>query len=122
MSATGPVLVVDDDEGIRDFIGMVLSDEGYEVMTASDGAAALELIEQRSPTVILLDMRMPIMDGWEFARAYRQRPGPRAPIIVVSAGREAASRAAEIDAADVLPKPFRLAELLDLVGKFARHV
>jgi CheY-like chemotaxis protein len=116
------VLVVDDDEGIRDFIGMVLSDEGYEVMTASDGAAALELIEQRSPTVILLDMRMPIMDGWEFARAYRQRPGPRAPIIVVSAGREAASRAAEIDAADVLPKPFRLAELLDLVGKFARHV
>ena len=119
MSVTGPVLIVDDDEGIRELVDMVLSDDGYEVLTAAHGAAALAVLEQRAPAVILLDMRMPIMDGWEFAQAYRQRPGPHAPIIVVTAGRDAASRAAQIQAAGMLAKPFRLAELLELVGQFA---
>ncbi len=118
MSATGPVLVVDDDEGIREFVAIALSDEGYEVATATDGAAALELVEQRPPAVILLDMRMPVMDGWAFTREYRRRPGPHAPIVVVTAARDAGDRAAQIGAEGVLPKPFRLAELLDVVGEF----
>ncbi len=120
MSVAGPVLVVDDDAGIREFIDMVLSDEGYEVATASHGAAALEIIDRRPPSIILLDMRMPIMDGWAFARAYRQRPGPHAPIIVVTAARDVAERAAQIDAEGVLPKPFRLAELLSVVEQYIR--
>ena len=97
---------------------MVLSGEGYEVMGAAHGAAALELIQQRPPTMILLDMRMPIMDGWTFARAYRQQPGPHAPIIVVTAAREAADRAEQIQAEGFLPKPFGLDELLALVGQY----
>lgn len=119
MSEAGPILVVDDDQGIRDFVGMALTDEGYDVVTAPHGAAALELASARVPSVILLDMRMPIMDGWEFARAYRQRPGPHAPIVVFTAARDAAERAAQIAADGVLPKPFDLTELLTVVGRHA---
>jgi CheY-like chemotaxis protein len=59
-------------------------------------------------------MRMPIMNGWEFADAYRQLPPPHAPIVVVTAGRAAAAKAADIQADDFLGKPF---ELDDLVAK-----
>ena len=115
MNPGGPILVVDDDEGIREFVSLVLADEGYEVVTAPHGAAALEFVARRVPAVILLDMRMPVMDGWQFAQAYRQRPGPHAPIIVVTAARDAGERAAEIGAEGVLAKPFRLADLLAVV-------
>ena len=121
MTLKGPVLVVDDDEAIRDIVGMALSDEGYEVLTAADGADALLLAGRRTPRVILLDMRMPVMDGWQFARAYRQTPGSHAPIVVVTAAAEAARRATEIDAEDVLPKPFRIDELLTVVHRYANH-
>jgi CheY-like chemotaxis protein len=119
MSATRPILVVDDDPGIREFVDLALSDEGYQVVTAINGAAALEAVAQQLPAIILLDMRMPIMDGWEFARMYRARPGPHAPIVVVTAAREATERAAQIAAEGVLPKPFRLAELLEVVETYA---
>jgi CheY-like chemotaxis protein len=117
----GPILVVDDDPGIREFVELTLSDEGYEVKTAWHGAAALELAERFRPLVILLDMRMPVMDGWEFARQYRERPGPHAPIVVVTAARDAIARAAQIAADGVLPKPFRLQQLLDVVDRFSRR-
>jgi CheY-like chemotaxis protein len=121
MTAKGPVLVVDDDKDIVYSIDMALSDEGYEVLTAADGAEALTVLQQRVPKVILLDMRMPVMDGWQFARAYRRRPGSHAPIVVVTAARDAAERAAEIEAEDVLPKPFRIDDLLQMVGRYADH-
>ena len=115
MSATELVLVVDDDEGIREMVEIALSDEGYEVMTAPHGAAALDLLQERPPSLILLDMRMPVMDGWQFAQAYHQRPGPHAPIIVVTAAREASDRAAQIGADGVLAKPFLLTDLIAVV-------
>jgi CheY-like chemotaxis protein len=62
---------------------------------------------------------MPILDGWGFARVYRQQPGPHAPIVVLTAARDAAARAAEIQADGYLGKPFNLGELLDLVGQHA---
>ena len=115
------ILVVDDDEGIGEFVGLALSDDGYEVQTALHGAAALKLIDPQAPDVILLDMRMPIMDGWEFARRYRERPGPHAPIVVMTAARDAATRASEIEADGVLAKPFDLDALLEIVARFARR-
>jgi CheY-like chemotaxis protein len=115
------ILVVDDDEGIREIVETALSDEGYEVMTAPHGVAALEKIGRRAPAVILLDMRMPVMDGWQFARAYREQPGPHAPIIVVTAAREAGERAAQIGAEGVLPKPFGLGDLLEVVEAQLPH-
>src|SRR5947209_8449280 len=83
-----PVLVIDDDDSIREFVELVLQDEGYDVITATDGADALQIIALRQPSLILLDMRMPIMDGWEFARSYRETAGPHVPIVVLSAARE----------------------------------
>jgi CheY-like chemotaxis protein len=120
MSQQGPVLIVDDDDGIREFVDIALTDEGYEVLGAAHGKDALKLIEQQSPSVILLDMLMPEMDGWEFARVYGQTPGPHAPIVVVTAAREAAQRAAQINADDVLAKPFRIDELLRVVNRYVR--
>jgi two-component system chemotaxis response regulator CheY len=119
VSKPRPILVVDDDASIRDLIGMALTHEGYEVQAASHGAAALEIIGRTRPSVILLDMRMPVMDGWEFARAYRELPGPHVPIIVLTAARDAGHRAAEIKAEGFLGKPFDLDELLVLV---AQHI
>ena len=109
------ILVVDDDDSIREFVAMALEDEGYQVVTASQGAQALQVAAATPPDLILLDMRMPVMDGWEFARIYRQQSCPHAPIIILSAARNGAAITAEIGAVDYLAKPFELAQLLALV-------
>ena len=114
------VLIVDDDETIREFLSMSLADQGYQVVTAPNGAAALNLIREAPPKVILLDMRMPVMDGWQFAEAYRELPGPHAPIIAVTAARDAPAWCTEIGADGCLPKPFDLDEMLETVGQYAQ--
>ncbi len=119
-SANDHILLIDDDEGIRDFVSMTLADEGYEVLTAPDGFTALEMIAQRPPSLILLDMRMPMMDGEEFMNAYRHTPGPHAPVIVLTAARNAAESAQQVAADAYLAKPFELHELLDLVSRHSR--
>src|SRR5262249_48050024 len=93
-----PILVVEDDETIRDMMRFALEDGGYEVDLAADGAEALAAIEARPPRLILLDVRMPGMNGHEFAAAYHALPGPRVPVIVVTAARDAADRALAIGA------------------------
>jgi DNA-binding response OmpR family regulator len=120
VSASPRVLVVDDDESIRQFIEMALRDDGYEVATAPDGAEALLMVRSFAPQLVLLDMRMPTMDGWNFAAAYRGQPEPRAPIIVVTAARDPAEYALEIEADAYLAKPFDLHELRALVARFLR--
>ena len=115
----GPVLVVDDDPGLRDLINWGLSDLGYRVATAENGAAALEAIRQDPPCIILLDMRMPVMDGWSFARQYRALPGPHAPIVVITAARDAAVWAGQVSAAGYLGKPFELDELIRTVERYS---
>jgi DNA-binding response OmpR family regulator len=109
------VLVIDDDPSIREAIGFVLGDEGFQVEEAPNGLAALAAIDRRHPDVILLDMKMPVMDGWEFARRYRARYGRRAPIIVVTAAQDAAQRGADVGADDYLAKPFDLDVLVQRV-------
>jgi CheY-like chemotaxis protein len=120
MQASKRVLVVDDDAAIRDTVADALLDEGYQVLTAANGRAALEVVARTVPRLILLDMRMPIMDGWEFARAYRELPGPHAPIVVITAARDAGDRAAQIEADDYLAKPFDLDDLLAVVSRLTR--
>ena len=112
------ILVVDDDESIRSFVELVLDGEGYEVITADNGAVALDIASTQQPDLILLDMRMPVMDGWAFARAYRGRPGPHSPIVVITAAPDAGQRAAEIKADGFLGKPFDLDELLETVDRY----
>ena len=119
---TGParVLVVDDDAAIRQFIQMALEGSGYEVATAEDGQEALAAVRASPPRIILLDMRMPVMDGWAFTRAYRETPPPHAPIVVLTAARDAGEYASDVDADAFLAKPFNLRELLGLVGRLSR--
>jgi CheY-like chemotaxis protein len=90
---------------------MAASAIGYGVVSVGDGAAALECLATSQPAVILLDMRMPTMDGWAFAQAYEHLPEPHAPVIVMTAAHDAAMRAAEINAAAYLAKPFNLVDL-----------
>lgn len=113
------VLVVEDDEDLRDLVGGVLEREGFNVVLASDGLAALDRMAGGAPPgVILLDMRMPRMDGWAFARAFRERYGGETPIVVMTAAASAPRRAAEVGAADCLAKPFNIEDLLAVVRRF----
>jgi two-component system response regulator MprA len=110
------VLVVDDDAAIRQVIVFALSDEGFEVDQARDGLAALQAVDRQHPDLILLDMRMPGMDGWEFVKRYRELPHPQAPIIVLTAAQDVAQRGADVNAAGYLSKPFDLDTLLERVS------
>jgi CheY-like chemotaxis protein len=117
MSTPCRLLVVDDDPTIREMLDMVLASEGYEVITAAHGAAALALVDQRRPHVILLDMKMPVMDGWEFLRQYRQRPGAKVPIVVITAAQDDRREAADIGAQAYIAKPFAIDDLLRAVDQ-----
>ena len=110
------VLVVDDDDSIRQVLRLALEDEGYTVDEAADGEAALAEIDQRQPDVILLDIRMPGIDGWGFVERYRERRGHRAPIIVITASQDPIQRGAEVHADDHLAKPFDLDVLLERIA------
>lgn len=109
------VLVVDDDQTIREFVSLALSDDGHQVVDAPNGVAALRLVDEWEPDLILLDMRMDQMGGAEFARAYRQRPGRHAPIIAFTAARIGEGEELPIEVAGFLAKPFDLDDLLALV-------
>ena len=114
------ILIVDDDESIRQFIEMALADRGYEIVTAEHGRAALERIAAAPPDLILLDMRMPVMDGWAFAKAYEKTPAPHAPVVVLTAARDAEEYATQIVADAYLPKPFDLRSLHEVVRSLLR--
>ena len=111
-----PILVVDDDPSIRTTISEILVMEGYPVETAADGAEALQAVERAQPALVLLDMRMPVLDGWGFARALRDR-GMHLPILVMTAAQNARRWAEEIGAEGYLAKPFELLDLLNAVER-----
>ena len=79
------VLVVDDEPDILDLVGMILEGEGYHVETAAHGLEALEVVSNRMPDLILLDMKMPVMDGPTFAHEFHARYDGQAPIVVITA-------------------------------------
>jgi CheY-like chemotaxis protein len=112
------VLVVDDDRGFVEMVRSVLSEDGHDVTAVADGKAGLEAVSQMAPDVILLDLRMPRLDGRAFASRYARSSGHHAPIIVLSA------RATEADlpvagASGYLSKPFELDDLLGLMRRVA---
>jgi two-component system, chemotaxis family, chemotaxis protein CheY len=76
---------------------------------------ALNMLPEIAPTLILLDLRMPVMDGWEFAKRYERMPGPRAPLVAFVAALNAEQDCADLDAAGILAKPFDLDDLLRAV-------
>ena len=114
-----PVLIVEDDQSIREALQWALEDEGYTVATAPHGAAALEMLPALQPCVILVDLRMPIMDGQQFVAAYRELPGQHAPVIVLSAARDLPDATANLAAEGFIEKPFEIDLVLDTVAQFA---
>ena len=114
----GGVLVVDDHAPIREFVCAALVGAGYAVREAGDGAEALRLAQEARPAVILLDIGLPGMDGRQALAAYRRGPGPHAPVVLMTAAGDIDLYAAEEGAADLLSKPFSVAELLAVVGRY----
>lgn len=107
------VLVVDDDAGLRKSLTLILKDAGYEVRTAPDAEEGLEAARGERPDMILVDVRMPGMDGLGFVESYRKEGGS-APVIVMTAygGIDLAVEAMKRGAYDYLPKPFGGEEVL----------
>jgi CheY-like chemotaxis protein len=114
------ILLVDDDESIRQVVSIFLTDEGHEVVGVGNGRAALDVLPGFQPEIILLDLRMPVMDGVEFVRTYRALPGPHAPIIAFVAALHAEEQRDQIGAVTVLAKPFDLEDLLGAVDQARR--
>jgi CheY-like chemotaxis protein len=109
------ILVVDDERGIRDAVGQVLREAGHGVMSAANGAEALERIREQPPDAILLDLNMPVMDGRTFLSACRAEPVAReVPVALFST---ASADAVSLDVQARISKPF---DLDDVTGTLAR--
>ncbi len=112
------VLVVDDEFDIREAVSEVLADEGFEVFAAQDGAEALRKARAHHPVLVLLDLMMPGMNGWEFRAAQLGDPELSGiPVIVLSA----LGHVAGMDAAGYIQKPFELDELITAVRQHAQQ-
>lgn len=120
---THRLLVAEDDGEIRQALDRILTYEGYEVITANDGAAALEAIQEHEPEAILLDVMMPFVDGLGVCRKLRER-GDRTPVLMLTARQDVSDRVAGLDAGadDYVTKPFELEELLARVRALLRRV
>lgn len=113
---TASILVVDDDLTILHSVAELLELEGYAVETASNGAEALEVTRNVRPGLVLLDMRMPVLDGWGYARAVAdEQPRPR--IVIMTAAHDARRWADEIGADGYIAKPFEADHLIDTVQR-----
>ena len=115
MNADGSptILVAEDDRQVREALDRILQFEGYRVVTVNDGAAALGAIDEHEPDALVLDVMMPLVDGFEVCRRLRAR-GDRRPVLMLTARDDVSDRVAGLDAGadDYLPKPFALEELL----------
>jgi CheY-like chemotaxis protein len=108
------VLVVDDDPSILAVVRGILESEGYHVSTATNGMDGLEAMRVAPYALVILDMRMPIVDGWSFTSFLDAFDNP-VPILVMTAGQDAQEWAKEVGATHYLEKPFDLPDLLNAV-------
>lgn len=121
MNHGGTVLVVEDDLDIREAMRMVLEASGYQVLEAGDGAEALVVARAHRPRIILLDLMMPGMDGFQFREIQLRDPGIAAiPVVIVSGGGAVPEKAAELGAAGYLVKPTDLERLLAMMADLCR--
>jgi CheY-like chemotaxis protein len=114
------ILIVDDDPAIRDVVSDILEMSDYCVKTACNGAEALDNIHHDRPAAVLLDLMMPVMDGWEFLREFTEEaPVPPVPVVVMSAAQDASLVVGALGARAFLAKPFEIETILAIVDEFA---
>lgn len=111
------ILIVEDDPWIRRMVCWALEDEGLQVDEAPDGRAALAALACRRPALVLLDIGLPLVDGYGVAAALRAAYGESVPIVVLTANGHAAESAARVGTADYLAKPFDTVELLAIIRR-----
>jgi CheY-like chemotaxis protein len=119
------ILVVEDDDDMRFILMQLLEYHGWLSYSAGDGAEGLTALKRHRPSLILLDLAMPRMNGIEFRAAQRQLPDKRlatVPVVVVSALNDAARYKSDLNAADVLIKPFEADRLLRAVETYVRPI
>ncbi len=115
-----PILVVEDDEAMREALAIILRLEGYQVVTAGDGLVALNAVSHAEHCLILLDMVMPIMDGFEFLKAYEWQQRPHTPVVILSGEEDLLIRTLPPFVIDVIFKPYEISHLLQVVEKYAQ--
>lgn len=114
------VLIVDDDPALLRILQVGLEAEGHDVTLASDGRTALERVEAEHPDVMLLDVSIPVMDGWRVMEQLRDRPdAPRAICLTAKHGRRDRIRAWQLGTAEYVTKPFEAEALIDLIASVA---
>ena len=111
------ILVVDDDADIRELLLSVLRDDGYEVVAASNGREALAALETFPADLVVLDLMMPVMDGWTFAQRMHEKWS--IPIVIISAANDLQRHAATIHAVAAVKKPFDIETLLPRIATLA---
>ena len=111
------ILIADDDASIRRLLQRVLQAQGYTVEVAADGRAAWQRIQEVSPDLLLLDLMMPVMNGWELYAALRGDGHKHLPIVVLTAGGKLDRARQELPDTDVLGKPFDLDHLLSTIQR-----
>lgn len=115
------ILVIEDEEDILFTVRDFLISEGYNVLTAVNGFLAMEILNTSViPDLILLDMKMPVMNGWEFSAAFNEKYDHLSPIVVMTAASEASQRANEIQATGWIEKPFHLDVFLEKVKMYVK--
>ena len=115
------ILVVEDDHNISDLIRMYLEKEGFEVQTVFDGGSAVETFRSWEPDMVLLDIMLPVMDGWAVCGKIRETS--RTPIIMITAKSEVFDRiqGLEMGADDYIVKPFEMKELIARINAVLRR-
>lgn len=111
------ILVVDDDPQLRQMIRWALEDEGLLVQTAADGLQAIDSVSAERPALILLDIGLPIIDGYGVAERVHALSGGPVPIVAITADGRAAEKARRVGAQAYLQKPFEIDDLLDTVQR-----
>jgi two-component system, OmpR family, alkaline phosphatase synthesis response regulator PhoP len=111
---------VDDEHELVEMIGLRLEKMGYEVISSPDGESGLDKIKSTEPDLVLLDLLLPGIDGWEVARRIRANPKTaKTPIAIITASRQEASekKAFDVGAIRIIEKPFDYQDILEVVEK-----
>ena len=117
-----PILIVEDTAFLAETLATILELEGYQAVTVGNGQLALDALNSGKFSLILLDIQMPVMDGFEFLRAYEQQLHPHTPVVILSAADNIQSQVFPTFVVGTLSKPYEISKLLDSVKVYVPSV